>query len=50
MGRAKWDEAVTPLEPGHKINKPTPLFSKIEADEKKLDELLQTIRDRKSAT
>jgi methionyl-tRNA synthetase len=49
MGRAKWDEAISPLEPGHKINKPTPLFHKIDADEIKLDEQLQSIRDKKAA-
>jgi methionyl-tRNA synthetase len=48
MGRAKWDEAVSPLEPGHKINKPTPLFHKIDADEKKLEDLLQKIREDKA--
>ena len=33
-----------PLEAGHKIAKPTPLFHKIEADENKLDEQLAQIR------
>ena len=47
---AKWQEALTPLEPGHKINKPTPLFKKIDADEKKLDEILAQIRARLATT
>jgi methionyl-tRNA synthetase len=47
---AKWQEALTPLEPGHKINKPTPLFKKIDADEKKLDEILAQIRARIATT
>ena len=41
-----WQEALTPLEAGHRINKPTPLFKKIDADEKKLDEMLAQIRAR----
>lgn len=49
VGRPRWEEATAPLEPGHKIGKPEPLFRKIEADEEKLDETLQTIRDRKAA-
>ncbi|MCL2135892.1 MAG: methionine--tRNA ligase [Candidatus Bathyarchaeota archaeon] len=40
----KWSEATTPLEAGHKIAKPTPLFHKIENDETKLDEQLSKIR------
>jgi methionyl-tRNA synthetase len=44
---SRWDEAVSPLETGHKINKPEPLFHKIDSDEKKLDELLQKIREEK---
>jgi methionyl-tRNA synthetase len=46
--KTRWDEAVAPLESGHKIGKPAPLFHKIDADEKKLDELLQKIRDEKA--
>jgi hypothetical protein len=33
-----------PLEAGHKIAKPKPLFHKIDADEAKLDEQLAEIR------
>jgi len=43
---AKWQDALAPLEAGHKINKPTPLFKKIDADEKKLDEMLAQVRAR----
>ena len=46
--KSRWDEAVHPLEAGHKIGKPIPLFHKIDADEKKLDELLMKIREEKS--
>jgi methionyl-tRNA synthetase len=44
----RWDEAVAPLEAGHKIGAPQPLFHKIDADEKKLDEMLQKIREEKT--
>jgi methionyl-tRNA synthetase len=47
--KQRWDEAVAPLEPGHKISKPEPLFHKIDADEKKLDEMLMSIREKKAA-
>jgi len=40
----KWDEALKPLPTGHKIAEAKPLFRKIEADEKKLDEMLEKIR------
>ena len=43
---SRWQEAVTPLEAGHKINKSEPLFSKIDADEKKLDEMLTQVREK----
>jgi methionyl-tRNA synthetase len=48
--KSRWDEAVAPLEAGHKIGKPQPLFHKIDADEKKLDYMLQKIRDEKTKT
>jgi methionyl-tRNA synthetase len=44
----RWDEATAPLEAGHKIGKPQPLFKKIEADEKKLEDMLKAIRERNS--
>lgn len=47
VSKTRWDEAVAPLEAGHKINKPEPLFHKIDSDEKELDELLQKIREEK---
>ncbi len=47
---ARWQEAINPLEAGHKINKPTPLFKKIDADEKKLDEMLAQVRTRMATT
>ncbi len=47
VAEKRWDEALAPLEAGHKINKPEPLFHKVDADEKKLDEILQNIRDKK---
>ena len=42
--KASWTEALNPIEAGHKISKPKPLFHKIEADEVKLDEQLSEIR------
>jgi len=47
---SRWKDALTPLEAGHKINKPTPLFKKIDADEKKLDEMLVQVRARMAKT
>ncbi len=44
VGKSSWSDAIKPIEAGHKIAKPTPLFHKIEADETKLDELLAQIR------
>ncbi len=35
---------LNPLEAGHKIAKPKPLFHKIEADEAKLEEQLAEVR------
>ena len=42
--KSNWNEALVPLEAGHKITKPKPLFHKIDADEAKLDEQLAQIR------
>jgi methionyl-tRNA synthetase len=39
-----WKEALMPLREGHKIEKPKPLFHKIEGDEEKLDEQLTQVR------
>ena len=41
-----WTEALKPLESGHLIAKATPLFQKINADEKKLDEMLAAVREK----
>jgi methionyl-tRNA synthetase len=41
---SRWEDALKPLEAGHKIGKPKPLFRKIDADEKKLDEMLAQVR------
>ena len=42
----KWTEALIPLKAGHKIDKPIPLFTKIDADEAKLDEMLVQVRQK----
>ncbi len=39
-----WTDAFVPVEVGHKISKPQPLFHKVETDEAKLDEHLAQIR------
>jgi methionyl-tRNA synthetase len=44
----RWEEALKPLEAGHKIAKAKPLFRKIDADEKKLDEMLEKVRAAKA--
>jgi methionyl-tRNA synthetase len=44
---SRWKEALKLLETGHKISKPKPLFRKIDADEKKLEERLAKIRTKK---
>ncbi|MGC8998687.1 MAG: methionine--tRNA ligase [Candidatus Bathyarchaeia archaeon] len=40
----RWDEALKPLPAGHKIAEAKPLFHKVKADEKKLDEMLEKVR------
>jgi methionyl-tRNA synthetase len=42
----RWEEALKPLEAGHKIAKASPLFRKIDADEKQLDEMLGKVREK----
>jgi methionyl-tRNA synthetase len=42
--QSEWTDAFVPVEAGHKISKPQPLFHKIDADESKLDEQLAQIR------
>jgi methionyl-tRNA synthetase len=44
VSKSNWNEALKPLEAGHKIAKPKPLFHKIETDEAKLDEQLAQVR------
>jgi methionyl-tRNA synthetase len=46
VGKSSWNDALEPIEAGHKINKPTPLFHKIDSDETKLEEILQQIRSK----
>ena len=43
-----WEDALTPLQAGHKIAKAKPLFKKIDADEAKLDEMLAAVRQKKA--
>ncbi len=47
--KSSWEEALKPLESGHKISKSKPLFSKIDADERQLDEMLAKVRERAAA-
>jgi methionyl-tRNA synthetase len=47
---SKWEEAFKPLEAGHKIVTAKPLFQKIDADEKKLDEMLAVAREKMAKT
>jgi len=42
----RWSEALVPLESGHQISKPSPLFSKIDATEAQLEELLLKAREK----
>ena len=44
VDKSSWSDALKPIEAGHKINKPTPLFHKIDSDEAKLEEQLVQIR------
>jgi len=39
-----WEDAVNPIEPGHKINEVKPIFEKINASEEKLQEMLEEVR------
>ena len=49
-GTCLWQEAISPLAAGHRINKSKPLFNKIDADEKKLEEMLSQVRAKMSQT
>ena len=48
MHMSRWEDALQPLQAGHKIAKAKPLFRKIDADEKKLDEMLAAVRQKKA--
>ena len=43
-----WDDSLKPLTAGHKINKSTPLFKKIDSNEEELENKLIMIRNRLS--
>jgi methionyl-tRNA synthetase len=45
---SRWEDALKPLEAGHKIAKAKPLFRKIDADEAKLDAMLAAVREKKA--
>jgi methionyl-tRNA synthetase len=45
---SKWEDALKPLEAGHKIAKAKPLFRKVDADEAKLDAMLAAVREKKA--
>jgi hypothetical protein len=47
---SEWKDGISRLAPGHKIGKTKPLFKKIEADEKMLDEMLAQVRERMART
>jgi len=40
----KWEDAVNPIEAGHKINEVEPIFKKINVPEEKLQEVLEKVR------
>jgi methionyl-tRNA synthetase len=42
-----WKDALKPLDVRHEIAKGKPLFRKIDADEKKLDAMLATVREKR---
>lgn len=42
----RWDEALKPLPPNHKISKAKPLFQKIEESEEELDKMLEKAREK----
>ena len=42
----RWDEALKPLPPNHKISKAKPLFQKIGESEEELDEMLEEAREK----
>lgn len=46
--QSRWADACVPIEAGHKINKPQPLFHKIDTNEDVLDEQLAQVRAKMS--
>ena len=48
--KQEWKEILKPLPSSHKIGKPKPIFHKIEADEKELEQKLQQVRKRLTQT
>ena len=48
--QSRWSDALSPIEAGHKIAKPKPLFHKIEANESKLNEQLVQVREKLAAS
>jgi methionyl-tRNA synthetase len=44
--KTRWGEAVTRLEPEHRISKPSPLFQKVTFNEAELDDMLMKIREK----
>ena len=48
VDKSNWSDAIKPIEAGHKIAKPTPLFHKIDADETKFEDQLATIRQKRT--
>jgi methionyl-tRNA synthetase len=48
--KQRWNEALKPLPPKHKIAEAKPLFKKIEVGEEELDELLAKVREKLKKT
>ena len=46
----KWDEALKPFPHAHRINKPKPLFKKIDANKKEIEERLEKVREQLAET
>ena len=44
--QSKWNDAMIAVKSGHEINKPQPLFHKIDSDEATLDEQLAKVRNK----
>ncbi len=46
----KWNEALKPFPQSHRINKPKPLFKKIDATKKEIEEKLEKVREQLAET